>query len=149
MFLCAPLKAVFAERFRSIKIFHSFPDGFSEDVDEPMRRHASTKNQVLEESVATKKYSGDLESIMRFLWDDVRVEKIINQDWVALTAMVQEKEDDIGNAITRFCDLVEDDNELAIVRFLDGLPNDLFDGMLVELARELRFLRDNEGSVLH
>ena len=95
------------------------------------------------------KYSGDLETIMSYLWDDYRVDFIIQQDWESLREMVDERAKEVSKCIKLFCELVSSGDENAILRFLDTLSDDLMDCLLVELARELHFLKQNEGVVLH
>ena len=95
------------------------------------------------------KFSGDLDTIMRYLWDDERVDFILQQVWNELLTMVAANQDEVSEAIHNFCHLLDASTSSDVIRFLDTLDDDIMDCLLVELARELHFIKQHEGEVLH
>lgn len=96
-----------------------------------------------------EKFSGDLETIMQYLWSEERVDALMRRDWNQLSTQVNHYADEVNHAIRTFCGLMREERRNEILRYLDELPDDIFDCLLVELARELHFLKENEGVLLH
>ncbi len=96
-----------------------------------------------------EKFSGNLEDILKHLWSDERVDELIQQDWYQLCATVEENSAKVGDCIRTFCRLLNERQETEVEQYVESLPQFIMDCLLVELAREMHFLKEHEGVVLH
>jgi hypothetical protein len=89
--------------------------------------------------------SGDLDRVFTVLYEMGRVEPILNRDWKELYQKTQERWPEVSKAIQKLNQL---ESLPEIRKFIAGLPADIIDALVVEVARELAHFQER-SEVLH
>ncbi|MDZ4676945.1 MAG: hypothetical protein SGI74_05485 [Oligoflexia bacterium] len=78
--------------------------------------------------------SGDLDRVFTVLYEMGRVEPILKRDWKVLYKQTQEQWSDVSVAIKKLNEL---QSLIEIRNYIAGLPAEVVDALVVEVAREL------------
>jgi hypothetical protein len=89
--------------------------------------------------------SGDLDRIFTVLYEMGRVEPLLDKDWKALYRDSQIRWPEVSKAIGNLNVM----NNLREIRdYIKGLPNEIIDALVIEVAREMAQFYER-GEILH